>query len=285
MQDLRRSPSPESRGFLVLIGGAEDKDHDRIVLRRTVELNGAQTISVIPTASQIPKKLGAHYVEAFGALGVEDVEVLDVRIRADLLRGQHRERIEASDLVFFTGGDQTRLARVFRDTPLLDAIRKAWERGATIAGTSAGATAAGDPMIFDGQRKGLVKGKVHGAPGFGFLPGVTVDTHFFERRRVARLSHFLAAGNNTRGIGLSEDTALIVGPDGIGEVAGRGPVVVLSTGTESWSDYQDVGQGERVSLTGIALGFLSAGRRFDLMQWSVVDTAPVDGEVGCTTSQ
>ena len=285
MQDLRRSTSADSRGFLVLIGGAEDKDHDRIVLRRTVELNGARTISVIPTASQIPGKLGAHYVEAFGALGVEDVEVLDVRIRADILRGQHRERIEASDLVFFTGGDQTRLARVLRDTPLLDSIREAWGRGATIAGTSAGATAAGDPMIFDGQRKGLVKGKVHCAPGFGFLPEVTVDTHFFERRRVARLSHFLAAGNNTRGIGLSEDTALIVGPDGIGEVAGHGPVVVLSTDSGSWSDIQAVGQGERVSMTGIRLGFLSDGSRFDLMRWSVVDSATVDGGVRCATSR
>lgn len=272
------------RGPLVLIGGAEDKDGDRRVLRRTVELNGARTVSVIASASQIPEKLGPHYISAFRALGVDDVQVLDIRRRPDAERADLLERIEASDLIFFTGGDQTRLVRVFKNSVLLEGIRRAHARGAVIAGTSAGATAAGDPMIFDGQRRPLVKGKVHCAPGFGFLPGITVDTHFVERRRFARLAQFLAAGNNRWGIGLSEDTALIIGTDGIGEVAGKGPVVLMSAMGQSWSDFEDVEDGERVSLTGLSLGLLSDGKRLDLKRWSVIDTLPVDGGVGCTTS-
>jgi cyanophycinase len=270
------SGTTNRRGKLVLIGGDEDKKGARRLLRRALSANGASVVTVVPTASRHPARLGRRYVRAFKGIGARDVRVADVRSPADAARPEHVDRIEGSDLVFFTGGDQTRLAAALRGSPLLEAVRRAFERGATVAGTSAGATAAGDPMIYDGQTHGLRKGRVRHAPGFGLLPGVTVDTHFVERGRIRRLAQFLAGGRARRAIGLSEDTAVIAGPDGVAEVAGAGPVVVLSAERLAYSDYEAVRQDDPVSMAGLELGFLSDGRTFDLKKWSVVEDAGPD---------
>jgi cyanophycinase len=266
---MNTSKTPRTRGPLVLIGGREDKKGERRLLRRTVELSGAGRVAVIPTASRIPWRLGRQYVRAFRGLGVREVAVIDVRRPRDADRPAYLEAVRGADLVFFSGGDQTRLARVLDGTALLDEIRRAFERGTTVAGTSAGASAAGDTMIFDGDGRGLRKGRVGHGSGFGLLPGVTVDTHFVERGRYTRLAQALASGRTKRGVGLAENTALIIGPDGTAEVAGAGPVVVLAKNGATWSDYEETEPDRPVSVAGLELAFLSEGTRFDLNAWRV----------------
>jgi cyanophycinase len=259
-----------TRGHLVLVGGAEETSGNRRLLRRAVELNGGSRVVVIPAATRFPGRLSRKYVRAFRALGATDVQVLPVHRRSDADRCRLAQAAEDANLIWFSGGDQVRLVRLLGGSAVLDAVRRAHERGATVAGTSAGAAAASDPMLYDGQEGSLVKGRVRHEGGFGFLDGITVDTHFDERGRYGRLAQFLASGRSRRGLGLSENTALFVDPEGIGEVAGAGPVVVLRADGLSFNDYEEVEEGRPLSMAGLEIGFLSDGTRFDLRRWCVV---------------
>lgn len=229
-----------------------------------------ETVSIIPSASRFPGEVGADYEKAFRSLGVKRIHLLDVRHRGEAKSEKILDRVRETDLFFFTGGDQVRLVRVLGGTPMIEEIFKRHAEGALIAGTSAGAAAASDPMLFDGQDRGLHKGKVRHGPGFGLIEGVTVDTHFFVRNRIPRLAQFLARGLSRRGIGLAENTALFVSPDGTAEVAGAGPVAVLSRNGKVFSDYERAARNEPISVHGLKLGFLSAGIRFNLRRWAVV---------------
>lgn len=258
------------RGYLVLIGGAEDRTGQKEILRRTVELNGASIVSVIPSASRHPVELAQQYRRAFRALGVSRVHTLDIRSRKEADLNRHAERIAESDLIFFTGGDQVRLVRLLGNSRLIEETRQRLRQGATVAGSSAGAAAASDPMLYDGQLKGLHKGRVRHSHGFGFIKGITIDTHFIQRNRIGRLAQFLVSSRNDRGIGLSEDTALIIGPGGIGEVVGRGTVIILNSEGLRFSNYKESELDMPISLHGLMLGFLSAGIRFNIRRWSIV---------------
>jgi cyanophycinase len=258
------------RGYLVLIGGAEDRTGRKEILRRTVELNDARTVSIIPSASRSPAGLARQYARAFRTLGVRRVFTLDIRDRHEADLDRHAKRISASDLIFFTGGDQVRLVRLLGGSRAIEETRQALRRGATVAGSSAGAAAASDPMLFDGTLKGLHKGRVRHSRGFGFIRGITVDTHFVKRNRIGRLAQFLVNSRNDRGIGLSENTGMIIGPGGIGEVVGLGTVIVLNSQELSYSNYKECELDTPISLDGLRLGFLSAGIRFNIRRWSVV---------------
>lgn len=266
----QREKSRVRRGYLVLIGGAEDRTGRKEVLRRTVELNNARTVSIIPSASRQAPDLARQYARAFRSLGLRTVHTLDIRRRWEADRDRHAECVAGSDLVFFTGGDQVRLVRLLWGSRVIEETRRALRRGATVAGSSAGAAAASDPMLYDGQLKGLHKGRVRHSRGFGFIRGITIDTHFVHRNRIGRLAQFLVSSRNDRGIGLSEDTAMIIGPGGIGEVVGRGTVIVLNSQKLRFSDYKSKALDEPISLEGLQLGLLSAGIRFNTRRWSVV---------------
>jgi cyanophycinase len=257
------------RGTLILIGGDEDKRDAQSILRRVVDEAGAGGIAVITTASSIPQELGQQYRQAFDSLGARRVHVLDIRRGDEADRPEHLEVVRASAVVFFSGGDQHQLVTTLEDTALIRQVRQSFAAGAVIAGTSAGAAAAGEVTIFNGDDQGLVRGAVRHSPGFNFLPGVIVDTHFVERGRIYRLAQALAAGLCPRGVGLAEDTALVVRPGGSGEVIGSGVATLLDAGPLSHSDAAVVPAGATVSLDGLRLGFLSAGTGFDLESWTV----------------
>lgn len=258
-------------GTLILIGGDEDKRGDRIILRRVVEECRAGDIAVITTASSIPQELGQQYRQVFGDLGARRVHVLDIRRHDEADRPENLEAVRSCAAVFFSGGDQQQLVTVLEGTALIRQVRQIFADGAVIAGTSAGAAAAGEITIFNGDNQGLVRGAVRHSPGFGFLPGVIVDTHFVERGRIYRLAQALAAGLCPRGIGLAEDTALVVKPGEAAEVIGRGVATVLDAGSLARSNAGSVPNGEAISLEGLCLGFLSAGTRFDLEAWAVAN--------------
>lgn len=258
------------RGYLVLIGGAEDRTGRKEILRRSLELNQAETVSIIPSASRHPAGLARQYARAFRSLGARRVFTLDIRSRDEADLDRYAKRIGESDLIFFTGGDQVRLVRLLAGSRLIEETRQRMRQGATVAGSSAGAAAASDAMLYDGQLKGLHKGRVRHSRGFGFIRGITVDTHFVKRNRIGRLAQFLVSSRNDRGIGLSEDTAMFIGPGGIGEVLGRGTVIVLNSQGLRYSNFKECELDEPISLEGLQLGFLSAGIRFNIRRWSVV---------------
>jgi len=169
------------RGYLVLVGGAEDRTGRKEILRRTLELNGARTVSIIPSASRSPRGLARQYARAFRSLGALRVFTLDIRSRSEADLNRQAERISESDLIFFTGGDQVRLVRLLGGSRMIEETRQALRRGATVAGSSAGAAAVSDQMLYDGQLRGLHKGRVRHSRGFGFIRGITIDTHFVQR--------------------------------------------------------------------------------------------------------
>jgi cyanophycinase len=249
---------------LFLIGGAEDRSGERVILRRVVEAARGRGVVVVTTASDYPVELGKDYLRVFRALGVADPRVLDIRRREEAEEAEAIGVVEGAGAVFFTGGDQVQLIQVFQGTALLKAVRRLHRDGAAVAGTSAGAAAAGAVTIYEGEAVGLVKGAVKNCPAFGFLAETIVDTHFMERGRMARLAQALAAGLTRGGVGLSENTAVLAGPDGTMEVLGSGVVAVLRSADGFASDHTDRAPGSLVSVDGIRLSFFAAGRRFIL---------------------
>lgn len=273
--DERQKPRTKTKtrtGILMLIGGAERRKGRETVLRRLVRRTVRRVI-IIPTASQYPAELGAAYRRAFESLGDVRAEVLDIRHRDEADTPRFLDAVEAADVVFFTGGDQVRLVDILDGSELIRSIHRRHRSGMAIAGTSAGAAAASDPMIFDGDHRGLLKGSVGQGPGFGFLSDVTVDTHFLQRERLTRLTQFLLRGPSSKGIGLDEDTAIIVDHRGHFEVVGRGTVTVLNARGLTYNNYQRLETAQPISVNNLRLGFLSQGMRFSLNQWRVIQSA------------
>lgn len=267
---MKRTTTPPQRpGALVLVGGSEDKRGEMQVLRHAVEVARATTVTVVPTASDYPWERADEYRRAFSALGVAEVLVADIRSRADAELAETAELARRPELVFFTGGDQVRLVEILAGTLFLDEVRAAFQRGTTLAGTSAGAAAAGEVTIFHGDGAGHAKGTVRHSPGFSFIDGLVVDTHFDTRCRLARLAQFLCSGGGLRGVGLAEDTALVVRPGGLAEVVGAGVVTVVDAAEVDASNYDTATEDGLLTVTGLDLGFLAPGTIFDLTRWRV----------------
>ena len=265
------SSSAKKRGLLYLIGGAEDRLKDAAVLSQMIELTQPGVIVVIPTASSYPQSINRDYNDVFRRLGVQGVKCLDIRYRDEADRDENLKAAETADLVFFGGGDQVRLVDTLKQTQFLELIRRRFEAGGLhIAGTSAGATAAGNPMIFNGNHDGLAKGSVEHADGFGFVDGVAIDTHFYARGRLSRLSQFLISGHCQKGIGLDEDTGIMICPDLRFKVIGSGVVTVVNSSSVSGSNFHAVETGETLRFNNMRYGILPAGSIFSIRRWSVV---------------
>lgn len=267
MADEKKS----GKGYLVLIGGAEDRRNDKDVLQKLVELNHARSVVIITTATLYPLETGDDYYDAFRDLGVTDVHVFDIRSKAETDNPGYLEKLNSADIVFFTGGDQVRLTDILLGTSLLENIRKRFlHEKLTIAGTSAGASATANPMTFDGDKLGLIKGSVKFAEGFGFLEKITIDTHFVARGRLGRLTQFLCNGITNHGIGIGENTSITIMPDNTFEVNGSGIVTVVSTADLDYSNFEEINPGEKISIDGIRIGFLQEGSKFDLTNWKII---------------
>lgn len=265
------TPISFTKGHLILIGGAEDRKEDKLILKKIVELNNAKTVTVIPSASCYPTGVSEDYYYAFKSLGVENIQIFDIREQSEADTDKYLQEIEQSDLVFMTGGDQVKLFHVFRNSELLEKIKDLhFNHGLNIAGTSAGAAVASNPMIYDGNIHGLKKGSVHFSEGFGLIKNVTIDTHFISRGRLGRLTQFLCTGITSYGIGLGENTAIFIRPDNTFEVAGTGMITVVDTKNVSFSNYKEINEDDPIVIHGINAGFLQHGSVFDLNTWKVV---------------
>jgi cyanophycinase len=254
------------RGWIVPIGGAENKENDRAILRRFVEVSGGEDadIVVIPTASKM-HETGPRYEALFRELGASRVAVMDFDTRRDCQEPGRLQRIEEATGIFFTGGNQLRLTALLGGTPVAQLIRKRNAAGVTVGGTSAGASILSEHMIaFGDEGSSVIAGSVRLAPGLGLTNRFVIDQHFRERDRLGRLITALAYNPFAIGIGLDEDTAVFIGPDEVLEVEGSGGVTIVDASEVSFSSADSASEGQPVAILGLKVNVLVAGTTFDL---------------------
>jgi cyanophycinase len=261
-----RPPAGVDRGYIVPIGGAENKINDPEILGRFVEIcGGAEArIAVIPTASEL-EDTGPHYERVFRELGVAAAEVLPIVQRADCDESSYRRAIEEADGVFLTGGNQLRLSTTLGGTGVARLIRRRSAAGMHVGGTSAGAAFLPEHMIAGGYEGSTPSpDMVTLAPGLGLTNHLIVDQHFRQRDRLGRLLTALAYNPFAVGLGLDEDTAAFVAPDDTLEVVGSGGITVVDPSQIAYSSMDKAHRSDPVSLIDVKLHILIAGGRFDL---------------------
>jgi cyanophycinase len=259
-------PEGKTRGWIVPIGGAENKENDRHILERFVRVSGGSNadIVVIPTASRL-YETGPRYEKLFRDMGAERVTVMDFDTRRDCQEGGRLQRLEQATGVFFTGGNQLRLTTLLGGTPVAKMIRNRNAHGVTVGGTSAGASILSEHMIaFGDEGSSVISGSVRLAPGLGLTNRFIIDQHFRQRDRLGRLLTALAYNPFAVGIGLDEDTAAFIGPDETVEVEGSGGVTVVDASEVSFSSMDAVSEGQPVCMLGLKLHILVAGATFNL---------------------
>lgn len=268
---------------MIAIGGAEDKGNGNEkpgadsgsfiedgILRRVVdEMGGSSaTIALVTSASSIPREVAENYNEAFGKLGVRHLDVLDIRDRKDV-KPDMVKRLTKADGVMLSGGNQLRLTTIFGGTAFLELMKRRYrnEKGFVIAGTSAGAMCMSSTMIYQGHSAtGLIKGGVKMTTGAGLIQDVIIDSHFVERGRFSRLTQAVAGNPNSIGIGLGEDTGVVITDGDMLETIGSGQVMIFDGHEISYSDFADVEEGEPFSIEGMRVHIISKGHCYSLGQ-------------------
>jgi cyanophycinase len=271
------------KGKLIAIGGAEDKGNEEgrnpvpeqnfiedSILRRVVDEMGGPSarIALVTSASSIPKEVAANYEEAFGMLGVKDLDVLDIRDRKDV-RPEMVKRLSKADGVMMSGGNQLRLTTIFGGTPFLELMKRRYrdEQRFVIAGTSAGAMCMSSTMIYQGQSAaGLIKGGVKMTTGAALIHDVIIDSHFVERGRFSRLIQAVGGNPKSIGIGLGEDTGVVITDGEKLETIGSGQVMIFDGHEISYSNFADVEEGETFSIEGMRVHIISKGHCYSLRQ-------------------
>jgi cyanophycinase len=256
----------QQRGWIVPIGGAEEKDNAPQILKRFITISGGDSadIVVIPTASQ-QRSTGPRYERIFSELGAARVTALDFDTRRDCEEPGRLERLQQATGVFFTGGNQLRLSTLLGGTPVAKAIRRLNAAGVTVAGTSAGAAFISEHMIaFGSEGSTPVAGSVRLAAGLGLTNRFIIDQHFRQRDRLGRLLTALAYNPFAVGIGLDEDTAAFIAPDNTVHVEGSGGITVVDAAEVQFSSMDSINEGRPVCLLGVKLHILTQGATFNL---------------------
>ena len=259
-------PEGQTRGWIIPIGGAENKENDRHILERFVAVSGGRDadIVVIPTASRL-HETGPRYQKLFGEMGAARVDVMDFDTRRDCQEPRRLERLGEATGIFFTGGNQLRLTTLLGGTPVAKLVRARNANGVTVGGTSAGASILSEHMIaFGDEGSSVISGSVRLAPGLGLTNRFIIDQHFRQRDRLGRLLTALAYNPFAIGIGLDEDTAAFIGPDETVEVEGSGGVTIVDASEVTYSSMDSVSEGQPVCMLGLKLHVLVAGATFNL---------------------
>ncbi len=271
-----------AKGKLLAIGGAEDKGTDLEtgqihrnnlnffelgILRRIVEEIGGhdKRIEVVTTASMIPVEVGNNYLNAFGKIGCKDIGLMHIRNRADAQMEEYIERLHACDAVMFSGGNQLRLTSTFGGTPFLGVVLQKYndEEKFLVAGTSAGAMAMSNTMIYEGNAvMAHLKGEVKITTGLGFMDDVIFDSHFEKRGRFGRLAQAVASNPSCIGIGLGEDTGVLISNGNKMEAIGSGLVVILDGHDIRHSNIADIPDGCPISIENMKVHFLEKGNGY-----------------------
>ena len=225
-------------------------------------------IEIIPTASSVPEKSSQRYIDAFKQMGYENVGVLDIRNREEAKNGQFAKRIREAEGFMFTGGNQLRLTTILGGTEFLNILVERYQKEpVVIAGTSAGAMAMSDTMIYEGSSdEALKKGQVKFSSGFGLLKNVIIDTHFVKRGRIGRLFQAVASNPSSLGIGLGEDTGLLITEGGKQEALGSGLIIVVDGSTIRNTNMASVSEGELISIENLSVHVMVPGDIFYLAE-------------------
>ena len=258
--------SGTQRGYIIPIGGAEEKLHSPDILDRFIEVCGGKNakIGIIPTASELDDT-GRNYEKLFRRIGVKHARVLPFITREDCQTGADVDYIDSCDGVFMTGGNQLRLSTTLGGTRVAQVIRRRNAEGMHVAGTSAGAAFMPEHMIAGGYEGSTPSpDMVTMAPGLGLTNAFIIDQHFRERDRIGRLLTALAYNPFAVGIGLDEDTAAFIRSGDDLEVVGSGGITIIDPADLSYSSMDRAHRGEPVSLIGIKLHILVSGGRFDI---------------------
>lgn len=274
------------RGKLIIIGGAVDKGSftetnldrnapknlnffEEGILKRVIKeskLKELSRIEVITTASKIPKEIGPEYVKALNYLGANNVDILDIVRREQAMDPEILARLRAADVVMFTGGDQLRLTSILGGTQFDDIlIDKYTNEDFIYAGTSAGAAAASSSMIYQGSSsEALLKGEVKITSGLGLIDGVIIDTHFVQRGRIGRLFQAVVGNPKVLGIGLGEDTGLLITNGRQMEAIGSGLVILVDGREVKDTNLTQVELGQPISINHLVTHVMSKNDTFDL---------------------
>ena len=266
MNDKTTSDNNAS-GSLLIIGGHEDKTGDCLILRKFTEMAGGRDsrIVIIATATGQPRTVGSEYRELFSSLGAADVHIMAVANRETANRKEQAEVIKSASGIFFTGGDQLRLTSILGGSAVDAALRAVFKQGAVIAGTSAGASVMSETMIVGGHSNDSPKkSSLSMAHGMGFLSEGVVDQHFAQRGRINRLLAAVAQNPHVLGIGIDEDTALVVGPDRVCTVIGSQTVTIIDGKNILYSNISESNRSQPLAISNVLLHILPAGFGFDL---------------------
>ncbi|WP_299116203.1 cyanophycinase [uncultured Winogradskyella sp.] len=280
----------KAKGILIPIGGNEDKGieademytlefiEEGILAHVVKEAGGIDSnIVVIPTASSIPVEVGESYLTAFSTLGCKNVEILDIRSKEDSETKHSIELISKADCVMFSGGNQSKITDKIGNTTIHKILAKRYknEEGFVIAGTSAGAMAMANEMIAGGSAsESFIKGAVLMYKGLSLIPELIIDTHFIRRGRFGRVAEAVAQHPKLIGLGLAEDTGLII-KNNCFEVIGSGMVIVFDGRKIKHNNHDILEEGTPMSLTNLKTHILSNGDRFNIKK-KKVEVLPIE---------
>ncbi len=252
---------------LIIIGGAEDKKGNKTILQEVcahIE-EQSQLLVIVTVATEKPVEVGNEYSNIFHDMGISNVGILNVENREDALKAENVELVEKASLVFFTGGDQLRITSILGGTLLYSTMRRKYTEGCVFVGTSAGASVMSDTMIVKGMddespRKCTLKM----APGLGLINGVIIDQHFAQRGRVGRLLVGVAENPEVLGIGIDEDTSIILNKDNVLRVVGSGAVYIIDGSNISDTNVSEQHQDDMLSIFDVKMHVLKTGDKYDL---------------------
>lgn len=260
------------KGYLIIIGGAEDKTGDSLILKQAPGMVAdSEWLTVLTTATEKPEEVGKNYNAVFHHLGVKNVRVLDISSREQANSPENCEIIRKSRCVFMTGGDQLRITSILGGTQANSALRDLYLGGGLIMGTSAGASVMTSTMVVQGaDNEPARKCTLKMAPWLGLFAGAIIDQHFDQRGRFGRLLCGVAENPDVLGIGIDENTAIKLHPDGHFEVIGSNAVTVLDGKSIQSSNVSELKPDEILAIAGVTVHALPQGYGFDLKSREVL---------------
>lgn len=255
------------KGSLIIIGGAEDKQADKTILKTVLAASGGERASValVTTATNSPEEAGKQYVQLFDELGARYVEAVYIADRTAANDGKALQILEKASCIFFVGGDQLRISSILGGTEVHRMVHEAYQAGKVIAGTSAGASMMSEVMVVEGKdEEAPRKCTLKMAPGMALLDGVIIDQHFNQRGRIGRLLAAVAQNPNILGIGIDEDTAMVVNPDLEFIVEGSGVITVVDGRDIKYTNISEQYPNDPLAITNVKIHVLPKGYGFNL---------------------
>jgi cyanophycinase len=259
----------ETQSILVAIGGNEDKEKDLDILRHIVFLTNKKepSLELITTASSQPEKSIEGYITAFEKIGVKNVKIMDIRTREQTENPKYVERLKKADVIFFTGGDQLKITSILGGTEVMEIIKsRNINEKCIIAGTSAGASVMSETMIYEGESsEALCKGKVQLTSGIGLVKNVIIDSHFIKRGRFSRLMEIVTSNPGKIGLGLGEDTGVVIRKGYLLEAIGNGLIVIFDGKHISYTNISHIQMGEAIAVADVSVHTLVKGHGYNLL--------------------